>query len=67
MAAYFSKEEVDKMMTQLRAGRALLAALEEVNSWRMQMNLMPPEIRGAWMRAEAAICQAKDADIEASK
>jgi hypothetical protein len=41
---------------------ALLSALEEVDRWRMQsLNMMPPEIRGAWMRAHAAIAKARGA------
>ncbi len=47
------------------AARAMLAALKEVNSWRMQsLDMMPPEIRGAWMRAHAAIAQAEAAGIK---
>jgi hypothetical protein len=44
----------------IAAAPELLAALEEVDRWRMQsLDMMPPEIRGAWMRAHAAIAKSQ--------
>ena len=46
----------------IAAAPELLEALIEVKSWRMQsLDVMPPEIRGAWLRAEAAIAKATGA------
>lgn len=39
----------------LKALRVRTEALKEVRSWRSNMDFMPPEIRGAWMRADRAL------------
>ncbi|MDP3491786.1 MAG: hypothetical protein Q8R82_01635 [Hyphomonadaceae bacterium] len=43
----------------IAAAPDLLSALRELEGWRMQaLDMMPPEIRGSWMRAHAAIAKA---------
>jgi hypothetical protein len=42
----------------IAAAPEMLAALKELIGWRGPMDMMPPEVRGSWLRAEAAIAKA---------
>jgi hypothetical protein len=51
-----AKENIDRSKSiQIQ----LFDSLKEVISWRGSEDMMPPEIRGAWIRARAAIARAE--------
>lgn len=57
-AAQARLEERDALKAKLAR---LVEAAEEIDKWRMQsIEMMPPEIRGSWMRFHAAIAAARE-------
>lgn len=49
----------------LEKAEALYDALNEIEGWRMQsLDMMPPEIRGSWMRAHDALKAYREANHE---